>query len=62
MNTENTLNEETLPTDKQSEVKPATLELTEEINQNLHSAGKWSQFLAILGFIATGFMVLGGLQ
>ena len=61
MNTENTFNEETLPTENQPEVKPASLELTEEINHNLHSAGKWSQFLAILGFIATGFMVLGGI-
>ena len=61
MNTENTLNEETLSTDNQPEVKPETLELTEDINQNLHSAGKWSQFLAILGFIGTGFMVLAGI-
>ena len=62
MNTENTFNEETLPTENQPEVKPASLELTEEINHNLHSAGKWSQFLAILGFIGTGFMVLGGIS
>ena len=61
MDTENTLNQETLPTENQSEVKPETLELTEEINHNLHSAGKWSQFLAILGFIGTGFMVLAGI-
>lgn len=61
MNTENTLNEETLPTEIQSEAKPETLELTEEINQNLHSAGRWSQFLAILGFIGTGFMVIAGI-
>ncbi|MDX8340223.1 DUF5362 family protein [Draconibacterium sp. IB214405] len=61
MNTENTFNEETLPTENQPQVKPETLELTEEINRNLHSAGKWSQFLAILGFISTGFMILAGI-
>lgn len=62
MNTEKTFNEEILPTENQAEVKPALLELTEEINHNLHGAGKWSQFLAILGFIGTGFMVLGGIS
>jgi len=62
MNTDNTFNEETLPTENQVETKPETLELTEEINHNLHSAGKWSQFLSILGFIGTGFMVLGGIS
>ncbi|WP_319503466.1 hypothetical protein [uncultured Draconibacterium sp.] len=62
MNTENTFNEETLPTENQPAAKPETLELTEDINHNLHSAGKWSQFLAILGFIGTGFMVLGGIS
>ncbi|WP_297093464.1 DUF5362 family protein [uncultured Draconibacterium sp.] len=61
MDTENTINEETLPTEDQPQVKSETLELTEEINQNLHSAGRWSQFLSILGFIGTGFMVLAGI-
>lgn len=61
MNTENTFTEETLPTENQPDAKPETLELTEDINRNLHSAGKWSQFLSILGFIGTGFMVLAGI-
>ncbi|WP_319267699.1 hypothetical protein [uncultured Draconibacterium sp.] len=61
MNTEDAFNEETIPSENETEVKPETLELTEDINQNLHSAGKWSQFLAILGFIGVGFMVLIGI-
>ncbi len=61
MSTEHTLNEQTLATENQPEAKPEKLELTEDINRNLHSAGKWSQFLAILGFIGTGFMVLAGI-
>lgn len=61
MDTENTFNEENPATKNQAEAKPETLELTEEINHNLHSAGKWSQFLAILGFIGVGFLVLSGI-
>ncbi len=37
------------------------LEISDEISYYLSEIGKWANFLAILGFIAIGLMVLGGL-
>ena len=35
--------------------------MSEEALYFLESAGKWAKFMAVLGFIAVGFMILGGL-
>lgn len=37
------------------------LQLTEVIKSNLVEAAKWAKFIAIIGFIGTGFMVIVGL-
>ncbi len=37
------------------------LQLTEVIKSNLVEAAKWAKFIAIIGFIGTGFMVVVGL-
>jgi len=36
------------------------LRITSQVKTNLQSAAKWARFLAIVGFINSGFMVLGG--
>lgn len=38
-----------------------TLYFTESIKNDIIRGAKWAKFLAILGFIGTGFMVLAGL-
>ncbi len=58
---DNTTNEQIIPENTTSETTESRLEITTNIQQDLHSAGKWSQFLAIMGFIGVGFMVLGGI-
>lgn len=37
------------------------LTLNEDAKYYLHQSGKWASFLGIMGFIATGFLVLGAL-
>jgi hypothetical protein len=59
MNTENQLNEQAKPADSQVETTQ-NLEITKDIGIHLNKAGKWGNFLAILGFIAMGFMVVTG--
>lgn len=34
-------------------------QITMQIQENLRIAGKWGRFLAILGFIGLGFMIMG---
>lgn len=42
-------------------VSQRELQLTEVIKSNLVEAAKWAKFIAIIGFIGTGFMVVVGL-
>lgn len=37
------------------------LEISTVIKDNLNTTGKWSQFLAILGLVGIGFMVMAGI-
>ena len=37
------------------------LQITKDISLDLHQAGKWGKFLAIVGFVFTGFMLLIGI-
>jgi hypothetical protein len=37
------------------------LKITSDIKENLVTACKWSNFLAIMGFIGTGLMAIGGI-
>ena len=39
----------------------SSIELNENAIKSLHTAGKWTRFLSIVGFIGLGFMVLMGL-
>ncbi|MFZ4785088.1 MAG: hypothetical protein ACOYLH_06380 [Flavobacteriales bacterium] len=39
-----------------------TSSITTQIQENLRIAGKWGRFLAILGFIGLGFMILGSIS
>ena len=41
--------------------QPSNLVLTPDAKYFLHTAARWANFLAILGFILTGFVVLGAL-
>lgn len=61
MNTENQQTESTTSLENKEAEKTMSFELTSEIINDLKIAGKWSQFLSILGFIGMGFMVVGGL-
>jgi hypothetical protein len=36
--------------------------ITTQIQENLRIAGKWGRFLAILGFIGLGFVILGSIS
>lgn len=48
------------PEEENNPQKPEKLEVNDEIIIQLKSAGKWARFLAILGFVFIGFMVLVG--
>lgn len=61
MNTENKKNEQLTTSEPQQEQSTPTLEINNEINQHLNNAGKWSKFLAIVGFVGMGFMVMAGI-
>ena len=54
MNTENQQTEQAIPAEKKE------LEITKEIGGYLHQAGKWSKFLAIVGFVLMGLMIFAG--
>jgi len=45
----------------QNPAEPQGLILLPDAQYALHQSGKWANFLAIMGFIGSGFMVLGGL-
>lgn len=49
------------PLDHMAGSSNGDLSISPEIAQYLNETGKWAKFLAILGFIGTGFMVLVGL-
>ncbi len=55
------LEQQILPTENE-QAKPAVknLEITGDINAHLTEAGKWGSFLAILGFVFIGLMVMVG--
>lgn len=61
MNTENQKTELTQPEESNVEQEEKTLQITSEIEIYLDGAGKWSKFLAILGFVFMGFMVVMGI-
>lgn len=61
MNTENQQNEQSTPVENIQIDRDNKFEITQEIRTNLHTTAKWSQFLAILGFVGMGFMVFAGL-
>ncbi|HYQ56220.1 MAG TPA: hypothetical protein VEP89_02655 [Draconibacterium sp.] len=61
MNTESNLTNASIPTVDNTGKTDSGLELTYEIKTDLHKAGKWSQFLAIMGFIGCGFMVIAAI-
>jgi len=53
--------EENETTEPQIPAEPQGLILLQEAQYALHQSGKWANFLAIIGFIGSGFMVLAGL-
>jgi hypothetical protein len=55
-NFEETKPEENTPVDQEPEME--TLIITEDIRSYIYESAKWSKFLSIVGFVATGFMVL----
>lgn len=61
MNTENQEMEQIQPEENNVEKEVKTLEINEEVAFHLDGAGKWGKFLAILGFVFMGLMVMGGL-
>ncbi|WP_340112406.1 DUF5362 family protein [Maribellus mangrovi] len=48
------------PEENNNQTVPQKLEVNDQIIEQLISAGKWAKFLAILGFVFIGFMVLMG--
>ena len=48
------------PEKNETEQETNTLKITSEITSQLNDAGKWGKFLAIVGFVMMGFMVLSG--
>lgn len=60
MDTENQAMEPFQTEENKVEQEENTLKITGEITSQLNDAGKWGKFLAIMGFIMMGFMVLAG--
>ena len=61
MNTENQEMEPAQPeANKIAQEEANTLKITNEIIRQLNDAGKWGKFLAILGFVMMGLMVVFG--
>jgi hypothetical protein len=58
MNIEDT--EQIQPEEPNNQPTTKKLEVTNEIIEQLNSAAKWAKFLAILGFVFIGFMVIVG--
>lgn len=48
------------PEENNQQQTPQKLEITDEITEQLQGAAKWAKFLAILGFVFIGFLVLVG--
>ena len=51
---------ETNPSEQTLAPEEKNLEISDEIKKDLLTAGKWAKFLAILGFIGMGLMVVAG--
>ena len=60
MNTENQEMEAIQPEENKVEKEIKKLEITEEVTTQLNGAGRWGKFLAILGFVFLGLMVMAG--
>lgn len=60
MDTENQELQPLQPEENKVEQEVKTLEITDEIKNNLIEAGRWSKFLAILGFIFMALMIMMG--
>jgi len=60
MTTEDQNTELSRPEENRAEPEVKTLEITGEITGHLNEAGRWSKFLAILGFVFMGFLILAG--
>lgn len=60
MTTENQEMEAIQPGETKIKQEENTLRITNEIIIQLNDAGKWGKFLAIMGFVTMGFMVLAG--
>jgi len=60
MNTENQEPGQMQPTANNIEQNKESLEISEEIKNQLNGAGGWAKFLAILGFVFMGMMVIAG--
>ena len=60
MTIENQAMEPIQPEENKIEQEENSLKITSEITSQLKDAGKWGKFLAIVGFIMMGFMVLAG--
>lgn len=60
MDTENQDPGQNIPEETQAEPIKESLEITDEIKDQLSQAGGWGKFLSILGFIFMGFMILFG--
>ena len=61
MNTEKQEMEQIQPEENKTEQESKTLEITAEVATHLDGAGKWGKFLAILGFVFMGLMVMAGI-
>lgn len=61
MNTENHDTPQFEPEENKVEQANAPLEITADISSQLVEAARWSKFLAILGFVFMGFMVVTGI-
>ncbi len=60
MNTENQEMEQFQAEENKVEKEIKTLEITDEVTTQLDGAGKWGKFLAILGFVFLGLLVMAG--
>ena len=60
MENQNQETEQIQPEENNTENKAKTLEITDEVTSYLNEAGKWGKFLAIMGFVFMGLMVVAG--
>jgi len=61
MDTEHQKMEISQPLENKVEQEEKTLKITNEITNHLDGAGKWGKFLAIMGFVFMGLMLVMGI-